>query len=207
MTPIKAYFYTYSAHNFPTIAPYWDIFGFVGPLITPIKKPSNYTKAIGKSLGFSAAVVSPALDTNNLQPVFSVNLQGGYPVLSRKNNGTNALKIEADHGTGSISLLTLRMSSGYQDNTQLPVTGSASVWKYRAIYHIHDQQIGHWSQVLEIGVKSVQYKFTHWNTYELQRQGKVIYFIVIMPLLNTPHWSPTSRYQPLPPNCNKNDLI
>ncbi len=44
------------------------------------------------------------------------------------------------------------MSSGYQDDTPLPAIGSASVWKYRAIYHIRDQRVG---QVLEISVKGV----------------------------------------------------
>ncbi len=136
----------------PTNIPYSDIFGFVGPLITRIKKHPNFTESIGKTLGIIAAV-TPAIDTTTLQPILSIDLQAGHPVLSWKSNGTNALEIEADHGTGSFSLLTIRMSSGYQDNTPLPASGTASVWKYRAIYHIHDQQVGHWSQVLEIGVK------------------------------------------------------
>jgi len=146
--------------TFPTLptppieTPYSDIFGFVGPLITRIKKHSNYTESIGKTLGISTTS-SPSIDTSTLQPLLSVNLQGGHPVLSWKSNGTNALEIEADHGSGSFSLLTIRMTSGYQDNTPLPAAGNASVWKYRAIYHVHDQQVGHWSQVLEIGVKGI----------------------------------------------------
>jgi hypothetical protein len=138
----------------PTDTPYSDIFGFVGPMITRIKKHPNYTEAIGKTLGIIAAA-TPVVDTTTLQPILSVDLQGGHPVISWKSNGTDALEIEADHGTGTFSLLTIRMSSGYQDNTPLPAPGSAIVWKYRAIYHKHDQQIGHWSQVLEISVKGI----------------------------------------------------
>ena len=138
----------------PSSAPFSNIFGFVGPLIIRIKKHPNYTEAIGNALGIIPAV-TPSIDTTTLQPILTIVLQGGHPVLSWKSNGTHALEIEADHGTGSFSLLTIRMSSGYQDNTPLPAAGSASVWKYRAIYHIHDEQVGHWSQVLEISVKGV----------------------------------------------------
>ena len=138
----------------PTSTPFSDIFGFVGPLITRIKKHSNYTEAIGKTLGIIAAI-KPAIDTTTLQPLLSIDLQAGHPVISWKSNGTSALEIECDHGTGIFSLLTIRMSSGYQDNTALPAAGTAVIWKYRAIYHIRDKQVGHWSQVLEISVKGV----------------------------------------------------
>jgi len=138
----------------PTSTAFSDIFGFVGPLITRIKKHPNYTEAIGKTLGIIAAV-KPAIDTTSLQPLLTIDIQGGHPVISWKSNGTSALEIEADHGTGVFSLLTIRMSSGYQDNTPLPAAGTAVIWRYRAIYHIHDEQVGHWSQVLEISVKGV----------------------------------------------------
>jgi hypothetical protein len=138
----------------PTSTPFSGIFGFVGPLITRIKKHPNYTETIGKTLGIIAAP-TPAIDITSLQPILSVDLQGGHPVLSWKSNGTDALEIEVDHGTGVFVLLTIRISSGYQDNTPLPASGSACVWKYRAIYHIHDKQVGHWSQVLEVSVKGV----------------------------------------------------
>jgi hypothetical protein len=138
----------------PTGIPFSDIFGFVGPFITRIKKHPNYTETIGKTLGIIPAIAAP-MDISTLQPTLSVDFQGGHPVLSWKINGTQALEIEADHGAGSFSLLTIRMSSGYQDDTPLPPVGSASVWQYRAIYHIHDQRVGQWSQVLEISVKGV----------------------------------------------------
>ncbi len=138
----------------PTGTPFSDIFGFVGPLITRIKKHPNYTETMGKTLGIIPAV-TVAMDVSILQPILSVEYQGGHPVLFWKINGTQALEIEADHGTGIFTLLTIRMSSGYQDDTPLPAIGSASVWKYRAIYHIRDQRVGQWSQVLEISVKGV----------------------------------------------------
>jgi hypothetical protein len=140
---------------FPTIpdsAPFADIFGFLGGLITRIKKHKNYTEAVGKALGL-VAPQSAAVDPNSLQPVLTDDFQGGHPAIHWKNNGTDALELEADHGIGSFSLLTIKMSPGYQDNTPLPPAGTAVVWRYRGIYIINDQRVGHWSQVLEVGVK------------------------------------------------------
>jgi len=136
----------------PSSEPYADIFGFLGALISRIKKHKNYLETIGKALGIIAAQ-SPGIDPATLQPVLTVDFQGGHPVLHWKGNGTDALELEADHGTGTFSLLTIKQYPGLQDNTPLPPPGTAALWKYRGIYHIHDQQVGHWSQILEVGVK------------------------------------------------------
>jgi hypothetical protein len=136
----------------PAEEPYADIFGFLGSLITRIKKHKNYTVAIGKTLKIIAPQIQP-IDYSSLQPVLSVDFQGGQPVLHWKNNPTDAIELEADHGSGSFSLLTIQLTPDYQDNTPLPAAGSAVVWKYRAIFHLRDARVGHWSQVLEVGVK------------------------------------------------------
>ncbi len=136
----------------PISEPYADIFGFLGALISRIKKHKNYTESIGKALKIIAAQ-SQSIDFSALQPVLSVDFQGGHPMLHWKNNSTDALELEADHGTGNFSLLTIQLTPGYHDNTQLPAPGTAVLWKYRAIYHMRDTQVGHWSQVLEVGVK------------------------------------------------------
>ncbi|MEI6336847.1 MAG: hypothetical protein WCS87_19995 [Methylococcaceae bacterium] len=136
----------------PTSEPYADIFGFLSALIARIKKHKNYTESIGKALKI-IATQSPGIDFASLQPALSVDFQGGHPVLHWKNNSTDAIELEADHGTGTFSLMTIQQTPGYQDNTPLPPSGTAVLWKYRAIYRIRDAQIGHWSQVLEVGVK------------------------------------------------------
>ncbi len=136
----------------PTTVLYANIFGFISPLISRIKKHKNYTEAIGKALNIIATPSSP-VDIATLQPLLSIDFQGGHPVLHWKSNNTDSLEIEADHGTGIFSLLTIQRSTNFQDNTPLPSAGTAALWKYRAIYRIHDLQVGHWSQILEIGVK------------------------------------------------------
>jgi tetratricopeptide (TPR) repeat protein len=136
----------------PTSTLYANIFGFVGPLITRIKKHKNYTEAIGKALNIIATPNSSP-DLTSLQPVLSIDFQGNHPVLHWKSNGTDTLEIEADHGNGVFSLLTIQHTTNFQDNTPLPASGTAVIWKYRAIYRIRDIQVGHWSQIIEVGVK------------------------------------------------------
>jgi hypothetical protein len=131
---------------------YPDIFGFLGALISRIKKHKNYTEAIGKALNI-ISTHSPAIDPTSLQPILTADFQGGHPVLHWKSNGADALEIEADYGTGSFSLISIQLSPGYQDNSPLPPAGTAVVWRFRAIYRIHDQQVGQWSAILEVSVK------------------------------------------------------
>ena len=86
----------------PTSEPYADIFGFLGALISRIKKHKNYTDAIGKALKI-IATQSQGIDSTTLQPVLTVDFQGGHPVLHWKNNSMDALELEADHGTGAFA--------------------------------------------------------------------------------------------------------
>jgi hypothetical protein len=136
----------------PTTPLYADIFGFVGPLITRLKKHKNYTVAIGKALNIIASQ-GTGTDITTLQPVLTVDFQGGHPVLHWKSNNTDSLEIEADHGNGIFILLTIQHTTNFQDNSTLPAPGSVALWKFRAIYRIRDQQVGHWSQILEVSVK------------------------------------------------------
>ncbi|QSA97878.1 hypothetical protein [Methylococcus sp. EFPC2] len=136
----------------PAAEPYADIFGFIGGLIVRIKLHHNYTETIGRALNIIAAQ-SNGHDPAELQPALSFAYQGGHPVINWKANGADALELEADHGTGAFNLLTIKMSPGYQDNSPLPPAGTAAIWKYRAIYRIRDERVGHWSQVLEVSVK------------------------------------------------------
>jgi len=136
----------------PSTTLYADIFGFIGDLIARIKHHRNYTEAIGKALNIISAH-SPDADPSTLQPILTVDFQADQPMLHWKGNGADALEIEVDYGSGSFSLLSIQLSPGYLDLTPLPAPGSTALWKYRAIYRIHDQRVGQWSQILEVSVK------------------------------------------------------
>lgn len=136
----------------PTSEPFPDILGFLGALIMRIKKHKNYTEAIGKALHIIPAQ-NPQPDPALLQPDLTFDFNAGHPVLYWYHKGTDALLIEADYGTGSFGLVTIQMTTSFEDSTPLPLPGNVALWKYRAIYRIRDAQVGQWSKVLEISVK------------------------------------------------------
>ncbi|UOA07489.1 hypothetical protein [Methylobacter sp. S3L5C] len=98
----------------PASVPYADIFGFLGALIVRIKRHKNYTEAIGKALHIIAPQ-SPGQDTATLQPILTYDFRGNHPVLYWKHNDTKALELEADHGTDTFSLLTIKISPSFED--------------------------------------------------------------------------------------------
>jgi hypothetical protein len=136
----------------PTSEPYPDIIGFLGALIVRIKKHKNYTEAIGKALHIIPPQ-TPATDPALLQPELTFDYSAGHPVLYWYHNGTDALVIEADYGTGTFGLVAIQLSTRFEDNTPLQLPGNVALWKYRAIYRIRDNQVGQWSKVLEVSVK------------------------------------------------------
>lgn len=40
----------------------------------------------------------------------------------------------------------------YLDTAPLPAPGASAVWKYKAIYRLRDEQVGHWSDVASVSV-------------------------------------------------------
>ena len=120
------------------------------PLV--VIKQKNYTETIGKSLHIIPAQ-TPSPDPALLQPELTFDYNGGHPVLYWYHNGTDALVIEADYGTGAFGLVTIQMSTSFEDSSPLPLSGTVALWKYRAIYRIRDAQVGQWSKVLEVSVK------------------------------------------------------
>jgi len=136
----------------PTSEPYADILGFLGALIVRIKKHKNYTEAIGKALHIIPAQ-NPAPDPALLQPDLTYDFNAGHPVLYWYHNGTDALLIEADYGTGTFGLVGIQMTTRFEDSAPLPPPGTVALWRYRAIYRIRDNQVGQWSKVLDVSVK------------------------------------------------------
>jgi hypothetical protein len=136
----------------PTSIPYPDIIGFLSAMIIRIKKHKNYTEAIGKALHIIPPQ-NPAPDPALLQPELTFDFNAGHPVLYWYHNGTDALVIEADYGTGTFSVVGIQMSTHFEDSAPLPPPGTVALWKYRAIYRIRDNQVGQWSKVLEVSVK------------------------------------------------------
>ncbi len=119
--------------------------------VTWLKSPSDYNDAIGQDLWLVGA--KQVIDPTTWKPNPSIQLQGGQPVIGWTKDKATALEILEDRGDGKgFVLLTISSSPPTTDNTPLPPAGTSAVWKYKAIYHRGDDQVGHWSDVLSIAL-------------------------------------------------------
>lgn len=125
------------------------IFSRAAALAVRIKKHPGYTEAMGRDLGIIGA--EETVDVNAMKPVLTLTLQGGKPNIGWVKNGMDSLEIWVDRGTGSFSFLTIDTVPDYLD-TFAAAPGSSAAWKYKAIYRLHDDQVGQWSDVACVGV-------------------------------------------------------
>ena len=114
-------------------------------LVQSFKGMAGYTDAIGSDL----RVVGPqhtAPDLTLVQPVISVKLNAAQVDITWGWGGNGAfldmLEIQVDRGSG-YALLAFDTTPNYTDTAPFPA--APAKWKYKAIYHAGDQQVGHWS--------------------------------------------------------------
>ena len=127
------------------------IFTRVSSLCARIKKHSAYTDAIGQDLDLIGA--EHTVDTANAKPALKLELLAGHPNVKWSKGPFDALELWGDHGTGIFTFLAIDLEPDYLDNFPLPSPGTSAVWKYKAIYRLHDEQVGHWSDVVSIAVQ------------------------------------------------------
>ncbi len=116
-------------------------------LVARVKNHRNYTDAIGQDLGVIGA--EQVIDTAAWKPLLASQIQAGHPVVQWKKGGADALEVWVDRGDGFI-FLAIDTHPPYPDTAPLPAAGA--VWKYKAIYRLHDEQVGQWSDILSITV-------------------------------------------------------
>lgn len=133
-----------------------DVLGRVSKLVAIIKTSANYTEAIGQDLGIiaSSGNVSRAAE-NLLKPLLKVELIGGSPNIIWKKGQTDGIKIMADHGTGNFTFLAMDTRPDFLDKTPLPPMGQAQLWRYMARYFKNDEEIGDWSDLVQVTVTGV----------------------------------------------------
>ena len=120
-------------------------------LAAHIKTHKNYTPAIGQDLWLigSTSVVDPG----SWKPVLSTQNQAGHPIIVWSKGKAGAIEIWVDRGDGkSFVFLTINTEPNTTDTTPLPVEGVGAIWKYKAIYRLHDEQVGQWSDVISVYV-------------------------------------------------------
>lgn len=119
-----------------------------------IKSRTNYTEADGKDLGIEGTEIVPP-DLINAKPSIGIRLvQGGKPEVMWAKGDFDGVDIYADRGNGTWVFIATDNYPNYIDNTPLPATGTAAVWKYKAIYKYDDEQVGAYSDVVSITVGS-----------------------------------------------------
>ena len=69
-----------------------------------------------------------------------------------KERGTDALRIEADYGTGTFVHVLDDPRPDHLDTHALPAAGQSAVWRYRAIYVRDSVPVGSHSDVSSIAV-------------------------------------------------------
>ena len=116
-------------------------------LVARIKAHPNYTIAIGQDLHIIGAKI--VLDTTGWKPVLSIKYVAGHPLIIWTKGRADAIEIWADRGDGNgFTLFAVNNQPDTIDNTPLPSVSAN--WKYKAIYRLHDEQVGQWSDVLSI---------------------------------------------------------
>jgi hypothetical protein len=136
----------------PPPVPAPGVFKRASSIAAVIKSRSNFTEADGNDLGI-IGVSASAPDLVNAKPQIEIRLvQGGKPEILWTKGEYDGLAIYVDRGTDAWSFLAIDTYPDYIDNFALPASGSAAVWRYRAIYRYDDIEVGMWSDIVSITV-------------------------------------------------------
>jgi hypothetical protein len=136
----------------PAVAP--GIFKRAAAIAGVIKKRVVYTEADGLDLGIEGSEAAKA-DIQSAKPSISIRLvQGGKPEIVWTKGDFDGIDIYVDRGNGSWVFLATDTYPNYTDNSPLPASGTAAVWKYKVIYKYDDEVAGDWSDVVSITVGS-----------------------------------------------------
>ena len=119
--------------------------------VTRLKAHKNYSPAIGQDLQIigSAYIIDPS----TWKPVLSILMQAGHPTVAWAKGKVSALELWVDRNDGNgFVFLTINTEPNTADSAPLPPPGTSVLWKYKAIYRYHDEQVGEWSDVISIVV-------------------------------------------------------
>lgn len=132
-------------------APAPGIFLRARALTRRIKAHAGYTEADGLDLGIVGEEES--FDPQNLQPELKLRLVGGgHPEIVWVKKQADAIELYVSRNGGAYTFLAIDTRPNYTDNHPLPAVGTSEVWKYKAIYRLHDAQIGSFSDEVSVTV-------------------------------------------------------
>lgn len=146
-----------------SIAPEFPVFAAAPAAVEPgifkrsvslgnrIKKHKDYVVSDGEDMNLEGAEkASP--DLINAQPEIKIVLVAGHPLIKWHKGSFDGIYIETDRDGSGWKFLALDTEPDFPDNFTLPP--SAATWKYRAIYILHDEKAGKWSNEVSVQVKA-----------------------------------------------------
>ena len=120
-------------------------------LVAQVKANKNYTTAIGKDLWLVGSEI--VLDPISWKPVIAVQFQAGHPTIQWTKGQSAAIEIWVDRNDAEgFVLMAINTEPNTTDTYALPITGTSAMWRYKAIYLLHDVQVGQWSDVISVSV-------------------------------------------------------
>ncbi|MDR0532682.1 MAG: hypothetical protein LBH01_01875 [Verrucomicrobiales bacterium] len=132
--------------------------GFVKTIkteIARIKAHPDYSTVIGLAMGIES-LDHPSRRKSELTPSFKLLVDDFRVILHWKKGPAEALRILADHGDGELRLAGVATRAKFTDPAPLPTT--PAIWRYQVCYLKRDRQIGFYSPIKEIAVKSAGVK-------------------------------------------------
>ena len=127
------------------------IFWRARKLVARIKAHPNYNQAIGEGLGIVGD--EHVVDRLELKPVLKSRLDGEYPVIIWKKGVADRINIYVDRKDGKgFVFLTTDSQPDYIDKHPMPKGVESLVWDYKAIYLIGDDQVGQFSEPIQVTV-------------------------------------------------------
>lgn len=141
-----------SVAGMPTpVAP--GIFARAASLVLRIKSHKDYLESDGAELGIIGTETQ--VDLNQIQPEINVRISAaGHPEIVWTKNRMDMLEIQVNRGNG-YELMSFDSHPNSTDTAALPASGQSAVWKYKAIYRLHNEQVGQWSAEHSIAVHSI----------------------------------------------------
>lgn len=134
----------------PTPSAHPGIIPRLSALVAQIKAHRNYTQAIGQDLWLIGS--KHVIDPNAWKPILGIRLQAGHPIIIWTKGDAAGIEIWVERGDGNFAQLAINMEPYTTDTGALPPAGTSQVWRYRAIYLLHDAQVGQWSDIISLTV-------------------------------------------------------
>ncbi|GAL83113.1 hypothetical protein Galf_1817 [Sporocytophaga myxococcoides] len=127
------------------------IFKRTGKLVQRIKNHPNYNDSIGKDLGVIGS--ESTQDRTTMKPEISGALDAHRPLIKWKKGTADSIDIYVDRKDGKgFVFLANDSTPDYIDTHPLSSGSDTAIWSYKGIYKIQDEQVGEFSNIINITV-------------------------------------------------------